>query len=195
MEILVIDGQGGGLGRQLVAAVKKAVPQAVVTAIGTNSAATSAMLKAGADRAATGENAVVVGCRRADVILGPIPAGRNHPRHGAGRSPKRCPPHPDPRQPVRYPGGWGERPHRHPGGAGRCGRAGRLPELRQHRIKIHKNKMQKISRPPAGEHDTFCISIIKAISSCHLPYGAACTRMLGASAPQGRFPAGRLILL
>ncbi len=47
MEILVIDGQGGGLGRQLVAAVKKAVPQAVVTAIGTNSAATSAMLKAG----------------------------------------------------------------------------------------------------------------------------------------------------
>ena len=57
MEILVIDGQGGGLGRQLVAAVKKAVPQAVVTAIGTNSAATSAMLKAGADRAATGENA------------------------------------------------------------------------------------------------------------------------------------------
>ena len=37
MEILVIDGQGGGLGRQLVAAVKKAVPQAVVTAIGTNS--------------------------------------------------------------------------------------------------------------------------------------------------------------
>ena len=72
MEILVIDGQGGGLGRQLVAAVKKAVPQAVVTAIGTNSAATSAMMKAGADRAATGENAVVVGCRRADVILGPI---------------------------------------------------------------------------------------------------------------------------
>ena len=73
MEILVIDGQGGGLGRQLVAAVKKAVPQAVVTAIGTNSAATSAMLKAGADRAATGENAVVVGCRGADVILGAHP--------------------------------------------------------------------------------------------------------------------------
>ena len=61
--------------------------------------------------------------------------------------------------------------------------------------KIHKNKMQKISCPPAEEHDTFCISIIKAISSCHLPYGAACTRMLGASAPQGRLPAARLILL
>ena len=72
MEILVIDGQGGGLGRQLVAAVKKAVPQAVVTAIGTNSAATSTMLKAGADRAATGENAVVVNCRSADIIVGPI---------------------------------------------------------------------------------------------------------------------------
>ena len=72
MEILVIDGQGGGLGRQLVAAVKKAVPQAVVTAIGTNSAATSVMLKAGADRAATGENAVVVNCRSADIIVGPI---------------------------------------------------------------------------------------------------------------------------
>ena len=72
MEILVIDGQGGGLGRQRVAAVKKAVPQAVVTAIGTNSAATSAMLKAGADRAATGENAVVVNCRSADIIVGPI---------------------------------------------------------------------------------------------------------------------------
>ena len=72
MEILVIDGQGGGLGRQLVAAVKKAVPQAVVTAIGTNSAATSAMMKAGADRAATGENAVVVNCRSADIIVGPI---------------------------------------------------------------------------------------------------------------------------
>ena len=62
MEILVIDGQGGGLGRQLVAAVKKAVPQAVVTAIGTNSAATSAMLKAGADRAATGGGLPPGGC-------------------------------------------------------------------------------------------------------------------------------------
>ena len=149
MEILVIDGQGGGLGRQLVAAVKKAVPQAVVTAIGTNSAATSAMLKAGADRAATGENAVVVGCRRADVILGPIGIvmadallGEITPRHGAGRSPKRCPPYPDPRQPVRYPGGWGERSHRHPGGAGRRGRAGRLPELK--RIgKPHKNPQKQ----------------------------------------------------
>ena len=148
MEILVIDGQGGGLGRQLVAAVKKAVPQAVVTAIGTNSAATSAMLKAGADRAATGENAVVVGCRRADVILGPIgivmadallgeitPAMAQAVAQSDARRILI-------RQPVRYPGGWGERPHRHPGGAGRRGRAGRLPELK--RIgKPHKNPQKQ----------------------------------------------------
>ena len=72
MELLIIDAQGGGLGRQLVAAVKKAVPELTVTAVGTNSAATGAMLKAGADQAATGENAVVVGCRRADIIAGPV---------------------------------------------------------------------------------------------------------------------------
>lgn len=72
MRVLVIDAQGGGVGRQLVAAIKKDVPGAEVTAVGTNTLATSAMLKAGADQAATGENAVVVGCRRADVITGPI---------------------------------------------------------------------------------------------------------------------------
>ena len=72
MELLIIDAQGGGLGRQLVAAVKKAVPELTVTAVGTNSAATGAMLKAGADQAATGENAVVVGCHQADIIAGPI---------------------------------------------------------------------------------------------------------------------------
>lgn len=72
MRILIIDGQGGGLGRQLVAALKKALPQAELTAVGTNTAATAAMLKAGADRSATGENAVLVACRRADVIVGPL---------------------------------------------------------------------------------------------------------------------------
>lgn len=72
MNVLIIDAQGGGLGRQLVAAVKKELPEALVTAVGTNTAATAAMLKAGADKSATGENAVVVGCRRADVILGPV---------------------------------------------------------------------------------------------------------------------------
>ena len=71
-KVLVIDGQGGGLGRQLVAALSAQCPQAQLTAVGTNSLAANAMLKAGASRAATGENAVVVNCRRADVIVGPI---------------------------------------------------------------------------------------------------------------------------
>ena len=72
MKILIIDAQGGGIGKQLVLAAKGSRPDAVVTAVGTNSAATSAMLKAGADHAATGENAVVVNSRKADVIIGPV---------------------------------------------------------------------------------------------------------------------------
>ena len=60
------------MGRQLVASVKKECPQAEITAVGTNSIATSNMLKSGADHAATGENAVIVGCRKADVIIGPV---------------------------------------------------------------------------------------------------------------------------
>lgn len=72
MRVLVIDGQGGGLGKQLVAAIKSEYPSAEITAVGTNSTATAAMLRAGADCAATGENAVVVGCRRAEIIVGPV---------------------------------------------------------------------------------------------------------------------------
>ena len=72
MNVLVIDAQGGGIGKQIVSAVKKAYPDIRVTAVGTNSVATANMLKAGADHAATGENAVVVGSRKADVIIGPI---------------------------------------------------------------------------------------------------------------------------
>lgn len=72
MRILVIDGQGGGIGRQLVSALKTAFPQHELIAVGTNSAATAAMLKAGADAAATGENSVLVCARTADVIVGPI---------------------------------------------------------------------------------------------------------------------------
>ena len=71
-KVLVIDGQGGGLGRQLVSALAAACPEAELTAVGTNSLAANAMLKAGASRAATVENAVVVNCRRADVIVGHI---------------------------------------------------------------------------------------------------------------------------
>ena len=98
MNVLVIDGQGGGLGRQLVAAISAACPEARLTAVGTNSLATSAMLKAGTVRAATGENAVVVNCRVADVIVGPIGIviadallGDDHPRHGSGSLPEPCP--------------------------------------------------------------------------------------------------------
>lgn len=72
MTILVIDAQGGGIGKQLVTAIKQNIKTASIIAIGTNNAATTAMLKAGADEAATGENAVIVGCRRADIIVGPV---------------------------------------------------------------------------------------------------------------------------
>lgn len=72
MKVLVIDAQGGGIGKQVVAAIKHKQPHIEITAVGTNSTATTAMLKAGANHAATGENAVVVGCRTADVIIGPI---------------------------------------------------------------------------------------------------------------------------
>ena len=66
-----MDGQGGGLGKQLVAALKDE-PDLSITAVGTNSAATNAMLKAGAHEGATGENAAIVATRRADVIMGPV---------------------------------------------------------------------------------------------------------------------------
>jgi len=72
MRILVVDGQGGGVGRQLVAQIKQAFPEMQLMAVGTNTIATSAMLKSGADNAATGENAVIVAARKADVIIGPL---------------------------------------------------------------------------------------------------------------------------
>ena len=70
--IVVIDGQGGGIGRQLVGKLRERLPQAAITAVGANCSATNAMLKAGATSGATGENAVIVACRRADVIAGPV---------------------------------------------------------------------------------------------------------------------------
>lgn len=72
MTVLVIDAQGGGIGKQLVGELRAALPEARVLAVGTNTAATAAMLKAGAHEAATGENAVRVASRQADIIVGPV---------------------------------------------------------------------------------------------------------------------------
>ena len=72
MNILVMDAQGGVIGKQVVTAVRTRFPDVTITAVGTNAAATTAMLRAGADEGATGENAAVVCCRRADVIIGPV---------------------------------------------------------------------------------------------------------------------------
>lgn len=71
-KVVVIDGQGGKLGKLIVETIKKEDMICDIYAIGTNSIATAAMLKADADYAATGENPVVVACRDADVIIGPI---------------------------------------------------------------------------------------------------------------------------
>ncbi len=72
MRVTVIDGQGGRLGRQLVEALLARYSDCEVTAVGTNTIATAAMIRGGAHHAATGENAVVVACRTADAIVGPI---------------------------------------------------------------------------------------------------------------------------
>lgn len=72
MNILVIDGQGGQLGGQLIKSLKANFENVKIMAVGTNATATAAMLKAGADQASTGENPVIVACRKADVIIGPI---------------------------------------------------------------------------------------------------------------------------
>ncbi len=72
MRILVIDGQGGNIGKLIVKSLTEQCPDLILTAVGTNSVATQAMLKAGASEGATGENAVVVCARRADIIIGPI---------------------------------------------------------------------------------------------------------------------------
>lgn len=72
MKVVVIDGQGGRLGQLIVETIRKNGLAAELYGIGTNSIATAAMKKAGADYGATGENPVLVACRDADVIIGPI---------------------------------------------------------------------------------------------------------------------------
>lgn len=72
LNILIIDGQGGKIGKLLIEQIKKNNLPVEITAIGTNSIATATMLKAGAEYGATGENPVVYNSRFADVIIGPI---------------------------------------------------------------------------------------------------------------------------
>ena len=71
MKILVVDGQGGGIGRALVERIRAEMPELPVIALGTNVMATSAMLRAGASQGATGENAICHQAKSADIILGP----------------------------------------------------------------------------------------------------------------------------
>ena len=72
MKIVVIDEQGGKMGSALIERIKAALPEQTCIAVGTNSIATAAMLRAGADAGATGENPVIVNVRDADVVAGPI---------------------------------------------------------------------------------------------------------------------------
>lgn len=72
MNILIIDGQGGQMGAQLIKVIISRFSDVNITAVGTNATATASMIKAGAKQAATGENPVIVACRKADVIIGPI---------------------------------------------------------------------------------------------------------------------------
>ncbi|MBQ9987157.1 MAG: DUF3842 family protein [Erysipelotrichales bacterium] len=72
MKIVVIDGQGGRIGKMIIEEISDMVIGHEVVAIGTNALATSSMIKGGATLAATGENPVVVNVRDADVVIGPI---------------------------------------------------------------------------------------------------------------------------
>ena len=72
MKIIVIDGQGGGVGKALTESLKSRLPDQPILALGTNAMATAGMLKSGADMGATGESAIIYNCRDADIILGPM---------------------------------------------------------------------------------------------------------------------------
>ena len=72
MNLLVIDGQGGQLGSQIIKAIRTRYNDINIIAVGTNATATTSMIKAGANQGATGENPVIVASRKADVIIGPV---------------------------------------------------------------------------------------------------------------------------
>lgn len=122
MEVLVIDGQGGRIGQQLIRCIRERFPETAVIAVGTNSMATAAMLKGGAQQAATGENAVAVAWPPGRCDTGPAwdrsgrcAAGGDLPGYGGGRGsgPGQKDPHSP--QPLRFHrsgggGALGERP-------------------------------------------------------------------------------------
>ncbi len=72
MRIMVVDGQGGGIGRSIVEKLRAELPREEILAVGTNSSATANMMKGGATAGATGENALVYNSPRVQVIVGPI---------------------------------------------------------------------------------------------------------------------------
>ena len=72
MNVAVVDGQGGGIGRAIVEKVKKAFPDLNVLALGTNAVATGQMLRDGADEGATGENAIIHNMQHVDIVIGVI---------------------------------------------------------------------------------------------------------------------------
>ena len=82
MTVLVIDGMGGGIGKSMIERLKAECPDLTVIAVGTNSIATSVMLKAGADFGATGENAVLYNATRADYIVGVLGIAFANSMHG-----------------------------------------------------------------------------------------------------------------
>ncbi|MCI8528868.1 MAG: DUF3842 family protein [Lachnospiraceae bacterium] len=72
MKIMIMDGQGGGVGRSLVEEIRVKYPDAELIAVGTNATATSNMMKGGTALGATGENAVIYNSSRVDAIVGPV---------------------------------------------------------------------------------------------------------------------------
>ena len=82
MRIVVVDGQGGGIGRSLVELLIKNFPDAEIGAVGTNSVATETMLKGGPTFAATGDNAVIFNAAEADILVGPAGIIMANAMHG-----------------------------------------------------------------------------------------------------------------
>lgn len=82
IDIVVIDGQGGGVGKAIIEAIKKHYPERFILGIGTNTVATNNLKKGGANAIATGENAIIYNCKKANIIIGPIGIGFANSMYG-----------------------------------------------------------------------------------------------------------------